>query len=84
MVQQLDATRVVGSSNVWPLNTQRTTRVQSDFKQGAEELDTIGPLIIESIWTKKRVSTGALWALDDPLEVQTKIWKSVQVPVDHT
>ena len=35
-------------------------------------LDTVGPLIIESLWAKKRVSTGALRALDDPLVVQTK------------
>ena len=33
---------------------------------------TVGPLIIESFWAKKRVSTGALEALDDPLVVQTK------------
>ena len=46
--------------------------------------DTVGPLIIESLWTKKRVSTGALGALDDPLVVQTKIWKSCWVPVDNT
>ena len=36
-------------------------------------LDTVGPLIIESLRAKKRVSTGALRALDDPLVVQTKI-----------
>ena len=35
--------------------------------------DTIGSLIIESLWAKKRVSTGALEALDDPLVVQMKI-----------
>ena len=34
---------------------------------------TAGPLIIESFQAKKRVSTGALGALDDPLMVQTKI-----------
>ena len=34
---------------------------------------TVGPLIIESFQAKKRVSTGALRALDDPLAVQTKI-----------
>ena len=34
---------------------------------------TVGPLIIESLWAKKRVSTGALGALDNPLVVQTKI-----------
>ena len=47
-------------------------------------LTTVGPLIIESLWTKNRVSTGALGALDDPLVVQTKIWKSVWVCVDST
>ena len=36
-------------------------------------LCTVGPLIIESLRAKKRVSTGALRALDDPLVVQTKI-----------
>ena len=35
--------------------------------------NTAGPLIIESSRAKKRVSTGALRALDDPLVVQTKI-----------
>ena len=38
--------------------------------------DTVGPLIIESLRAKERVSTRALRALDDPLVVQTKIWKS--------
>ena len=37
---------------------------------------TVGPLIIESLWTKNQVSTGALGALDDPFVVQTKIRKS--------
>ena len=36
-------------------------------------LGTVGPLIIESFWAEKQVSTGALEALDDPLVVQTKI-----------
>ena len=45
---------------------------------------TVGPLIIESFWAKKRVSTGALEALDDPLVVQTKFWKSGWVPEDIT
>ena len=36
-------------------------------------LTTVGPLIIESFQAKKRVSTGALGALDDPFVVQTKI-----------
>ena len=42
---------------------------------------TVGPLIIESHWAKKRVSTGALGALDDPPVVQTKNWKRGWVPV---
>ena len=46
-------------------------------------LYTVGPLIIESLWANKRVSTGALGALDDPLIVHTKIWKSGWVPVDN-
>ena len=36
----------------------------------------VGPLIIESLWAKKRVSAGALRALDDPLVVETKFSKS--------
>ena len=44
-------------------------------------LHTVGPLIIESLWAKKRVSTGALRALDDQPVVQTKIWKRGWVPV---
>ena len=40
---------------------------------GNRILHTVGPLTIESLWAKKRVSTGALRALDDPLVVQTKI-----------
>ena len=35
--------------------------------------DTVGPLVIESLWTKNGVSTGALWAVNDPLVVQTQI-----------
>ena len=45
---------------------------------------TVGPLIIESFWAKKPVSTGALEALDDPLVVQTKFEKSGWVPEDIT
>ena len=33
----------------------------------------VGPLIIEPIWAKNRVSTGVLGALVDSLVVQTKI-----------
>ena len=36
---------------------------------------TAGPLIIRSLLAEKRVSTGALGALDDLPVVQTKIWK---------
>ena len=45
---------------------------------------TVGPLIIELLRVKKRVSTGALGALDDPRVVQTKISKSGQVRVDNS
>ena len=38
-----------------------------------DKLYTVGPLIIESLWAKKRVSTGALRALDNQPVVQTKI-----------
>ena len=34
---------------------------------------TVGPLVIELLWTQKRVSTGAPGALDNPLVVQTKV-----------
>ena len=36
-------------------------------------LHTLGPPVVESLWARKQVSTGALGALDDPLAVQTKI-----------
>ena len=36
-------------------------------------LFTVRPLILESLWAKNRVSTGAPRALNDPLVVQTKI-----------
>ena len=52
-------------------------------KQLPTYVNTVGPLIIESLRAKKRVSTGALRALDDPLVVQTKIRKSGQVRVDN-
>ena len=42
-------------------------------KSTCAHVSTVGPLIIESLWAKKRVSTGALEALDDPLVVQMKI-----------
>ena len=48
------------------------------------DLNTVGPLIFESLWAEKRVSTGALEALDDPLEDQMNIWKSGRVRVDTT
>ena len=50
----------------------------------ALSLRTVGPLIIESLWARKWVSTGALEALDDPLVVQMKIWTTDWVPVDNT
>ena len=34
---------------------------------------SVGPLMIESPWAEKRVSTGAMETIDDPLVVQTKI-----------
>ena len=46
-------------------------------------LYTVGPLIIESLWAKNGVSTGALEALDNPLVVQKKKWKT-WVPVDNS
>ena len=45
---------------------------------------TVGPLTIESFLAKKRVSTQALGALDEPLVVQTEIWNSDRVPVYNT
>ena len=36
---------------------------------------TVGPLIIESLWRTKHVSTGALEDLNDLLVVQTNFWK---------
>ena len=37
------------------------------------KMHNVGPLIFESSGAEKRVSTGALEALNDPLVVQTKI-----------
>ena len=38
---------------------------------------TVGPFLIESTWSTKRVSTGELEALEDPyVVVQTKIRKN--------
>ena len=45
---------------------------------------TVGPLIIESLGAKKRVSIGAVGALDVSPIVQTKIWKSAWGPGDNT
>ena len=39
---------------------------------------TVGPLIIELFWARKRVSIGALRALDNPLVVQTKLERAVE------
>ena len=45
---------------------------------------TVGPLSIQSPWAGKRMSTGALDALNDLLIVLTKIWKNGWVPVVNT
>ena len=45
---------------------------------------TVESLIIESLRTKKWVSTGAIGVLDDLLVVKTKIWESGWVPLDIT
>ena len=44
----------------------------------------VGPLILEMLWAKRRVSTGALWAQDDSLMVQTEFWKSSAFHVENT
>ena len=41
---------------------------------------TVGPLFIESLWAKQRVSTGVLRARDDLRVVRTKHFKSGSVP----
>ena len=66
------------TASTWTLATPRTTS-ESVCSVLADLLVrlSVGPLIIESLWTKKRVSSGALRALDDPLEDETKISKSV-------
>ena len=46
------------------------------LEEDCEVLSTVGPLLIESFWAEKRVSTRALGALDDPVVVQTNIRKS--------
>ena len=40
-------------------------------------------LFVELRLEEKRVSTGALQALDNVLVVQTKVWKSGWVPVQY-
>ena len=52
---------------------------EDSMNQGliARHLYTVGSLIMKSLWAEKRVSTGALWALDNPLVVQMKIWKTL-------
>ena len=45
---------------------------------------TVGPLCMISLWAKKRVSTGALEALNNPPVVQTKIWRNGRDSVDNT
>ena len=56
---------------------RRVFRALSAIKAMSTSVDTITstvrPQIIESLWAKKRVSIGALRALDDPLVVQTNI-----------
>ena len=42
------------------------------------------PLIIDSLWVKEGLSTGAIGVLEDLLVVKTKIWKRGWVPVDDT
>ena len=44
---------------------------------------TVEPLIIESPWVKKLMSTGALEALRDLLVVQTNVWKNRWVPEEN-
>ena len=48
------------------------------------QLNTIWLLILESPWTKKTVSTGALNSFDDPSVVQTTCWMNGWVSVDNT
>ena len=48
-----------------------------EFVQWAWFLDTVRPLIAESLWAKTQVSTGAIEPLDYPPVVQKKIWKNV-------
>ena len=56
-----------------------TPQVEAIYNEGLQRrwcvlvARTVGPLIIESLEAKKRVSTGVLGALDDPPVVQTKI-----------
>ena len=47
--------------------------LRGDMYLAARASVTVQPLIFESLWAGKRVSTGALRALNDPLVVQAKI-----------
>ena len=42
-------------------------------------LGTLGPLIIESLWAKERVSTRALGPLDNPLWSKRKFERAVEM-----
>ena len=53
------------------ISANRVSRILRS--QGCSFLRTVGPLIIESLWAKKRVFTGVLGALDDLPVVQTNI-----------
>ena len=62
----------------WHWLEMQNMRRKRDVKSNGNSynvLHTVGPLIIASLWAKKRVSTGTLPGLDDPVVVQTKIWK---------
>ena len=43
-----------------------------------DTVHNVGPLIFESFWAVKQVSTGALGAVDDQLVVQRKFERAVE------
>ena len=47
--------------------------VSPTSEESPHDVDTVGSLLLESLWARKRVSTGVHGALDDPPVVQTKI-----------
>ena len=69
-----------GQSVIWTRKTRACqyfcyNRCTKRHRENVIVYIPVGPLIIESPWAEKQVSTGALEALDDPSAVKTKYRK---------